>query len=776
MKLRLTHLILLTLFSIIGIPYGYAQGIDMDKQLEERSHLDQHIQDNDRDRHGNLFSSYLMLRTGDPRPAFIDSVQLNAFHYSYVEGLSPVEAYTGTQASPFLTMSYFDRPVDRWNQFYFTMPYRHLMWTGERLRFFDTKVPYSYLYYLTGGSGDEQEQNFQALITTNLGKSFNVGVEVRIDNAGGIYAQTASHNISYRVFGSYTKERYEAYLSVGNTNVVNQESGGITDMRYVTNPDDFQEGRRQLLPKDIPTKYNNIWNRVTFGEGKLHHRYRFGFYEELDEKGNVLQKGKSNASLLDGLFKKKSSKAKADTLKVPATDSIPAVMKDSIASESFAPTSPADSLSLSQGETLQSPQSPQPKKRVGKSQGQAAPADGEGEGEKEKKPIRRFVPVAAIYHDFSYQRGTRAFVSQDLNLLNEYPNPILPRIEGAKYYPHDTFNATKISNALGIELLEGFKSWVKMGMSAFVAFDYEEYHQPLIQKEDATRLGVDFEELSSKEHTTFVGGRVSSDSLKYLKYYLWGQVGVEGTHAGEIDIRGNIGTSFKLFGKELSLDAHASFLNTIPSYFLKTYRGTLHEWNNDFTPMQTLRIGGDFRFPFTGTHLYANVETIQNPIYAGLDAKPAQKTGNFRVMGVGLDQKLSWKVLNLELTGLWQTTSDAEVAPLPMLSLYGNFYFKFLIAKVMDLQIGVDAKWHTKYHAPYYEPTTQLFLPQKEVEIGGTTPLMTVYANAHLSRARFFVRYYNVGSLFLRPNNFTMPYYPSYPALLQLGVVVDLKD
>ena len=766
MKLRRYYrLFLLNLSALFGISYAYGQGLDMDKQLEERSHLEGHVQDNDRDRHGNLFSSYLMPRTGDPRPAFIDSVQLNAYHYSFVEGLSPVEAYTGTQASPYLSMSYFDRPVDRWNQFYFTMPYRHLMWTGERLRFFDTKVPYSYLYYLTGGSGDEQEQNFQALITTNLGKSFNVGGEVRIDNAGGIYAQTASHNISYRIFGSYTKERYEAYLSVGNTNVVNQESGGITDMRYVTNPDDFQEGRRQLLPKDIPTKYNNIWNRVTFGEGKLHHRYRFGFYEELDEEGNVLKKGESNASLLEGLFKKKSKEAPTDSISKVGSDSIPLAL-------------PNDTLDFARADSIPSlPQASKPKRRVGQSVGQSElPSDGETEEEEEKKPIRRFVPVAAIYHDFGFQRGTRAFVSQDQNLLNEYPNPILPRTEGARFYPFDNFNATKISNALGIELLEGFKSWVKMGMSAFVAFDYEEYHQPLIAKEDATRLGVEYEELSSKEHTTFVGGRISSDSFKYLKYYVWGQVGVEGTHAGEIDVRGNIGTSFKLFGKELSLDANAAFLNTIPSYFLRTYRGTLHEWNNDLTPMQTLRIGGDFRFPFTGTHLYAGVETIQNPIFAGMDAKPTQKSGNFRVMAVGLDQKLSWKILNLELTGLWQTTSDAEVAPLPMLSLYGNFYFKFLVAKVMDLQIGVDAKWHTKYYAPYYEPTTQMFLPQKEIEIGGTTPLMTVYANAHLSRARFFVRYYNVGSLFLRPSNFTMPYYPSYPALLQMGVIVDLKD
>ena len=774
MRNPLSHNLLLSVaLSLCSALTLWGQGIDMDRQIEARKHVDSHIQDNDKDRHGNLFSTYLMPRTGDPRPAFVDSVQLNTFHTAFVEGISPVEAYMGTQAGPFMSMSYFDRPIDRWDRFFFTSPYRHLINTGERLRFFDTKVPYSYLSYLTGGSGDEQEQNFQALISTNLGRSFNVGGEVRIDNAGGIYARTASNNITYRVFGSYTKERYEAYISVGNTNVVNQESGGITDMRYVTNPDDFQEGRRQLLPKDIPTRYNGVWNRVNFGEGKLHHRYRFGYYEELDEEGNVIKKGKSNAGLFDGLFGKKN---KGESVKDTIPNETPS---DSLMADTEPVTAdlPLPETEIAANDTTATP-TPKSKvvRRVGQNIGQTAVGETEGEEEEEKEPIKRFVPVAAIYHDFDYQKGSRAFVSQDNALLEKYPTPFIERPEGARFYPNDNFSALRISNALGVELIEGFKEWVKMGMSAFVAFDYEEYRQPLISKADAERLGVEYTEMLSKEHTTYIGGRISSDSFKYLKYYVWGQVGVEGTHAGEIDVRGNIGTSFKIWGKELSLDANAAFLNTVPSYFLRTYRGTLHQWDNDLTPMQTIRVGGDLRFPFTGTHLYANVEMIQNPIFAGLNAQPQQKQGNFRVMAVGLDQKLSWKILNLELTGLWQTTSDSEVAPLPMLALYGNFYFKFLVAKVMDLQIGVDAKWHTKYHAPYYEPATQMFVPQKEIEIGGNSPLMTVYANAHLSRARFFVRYYNVGSLIMRPYNFTMPYYPSYPALLQLGVVVDLKN
>ena len=125
---------------------------------------------------------------------------------------------------------------------------------------------------------------------------------------------------------------------------------------------------------------------------------------------------------------------------------------------------------------------------------------------------------------------------------------------------------------------------------------------------------------------------------------------------------------------------------------------------------------------------------------------------------------------------VWQSSSDSYVIPMPEFAAYANLYFSGLIAKVMTLQVGVDAKWHSKYMAPYYEPTTQMFTPQDKVLIGGDAPMMTAYANFHLKRARVFVRYYNVGAQLFKPNHFTMPYYPTCPSQVQFGVVVDLKN
>lgn len=717
--------------------------IDMERQLKERAEEKDTYDDSDRDRHGNFHTFYLTPRTGDMKNAWADTLVLNYYHRAFVEGLSVAESYTGTQASPYESKIYFDRPLDRWGEFYFTNPYNHLIRRGQRMQWYDTKVPYTFLKYHTVGSGEEKEQNFTFNFSTNLGKRWSLGGDVDIDYANGYYGATNSKNVTYRIFSYYRGNRYQAYASIGNTNTVNQESGGVTDMRYITHPDEFNEGRRALLPKDIPTKYKSTWNRVIFGAGRFYHKYSLGFYRELDSDGNVKE-------------------TQSDTPPVALPDSIAPLPANAEVQSDTIPATPAERSNV--------------RKRAGKSSGQAeAPVD--EDEKKEEKENRVFVPVTSFFHDFQLEKGHRAFLSLDPAFEKEYPNPIIPKPSGARFFPNDTFDALKISNTLGVELMEGFHKWAKMGIAAFVSYDHEQYTQPLMNWEDAMRLKIDnIETLKAVENTVYVGGRINSNSFKYFDYYVWGQVGVAGAQAGKIEIKGELNTRIPLFKKEVGLSATVDLLNTRPSYFLRHYKASLHEWNQELSMIQLLRIGGELNIPFTKTRVHVGLETLQNPMVANEKGQPVQVNTNTRVLAVGLDQTLSWKILNWENSIVWQKSSDQSITPLPELAVYSNFYFRFLIAKVMTLQLGVDAKWHTAYNAPYYEPSTQLFRPQTEVMIGGGVPLLNAYANVHLKRTKFFLKYYNIGALITRPNNFSMPMYPTYPPVLRLGLAIDLRN
>lgn len=758
MKPRYQILLLALLLSLFCIE-SYAQ-IDMDKQLRERKEKKDDYDDSDRDRLNSLFSFYLTPRTGDLQSASVDTMMLNYHSRAFIEGLSVAEAYAGTYASPYQSKIYFDRPINRWGQFFFTQPYGHLFRNKQRMQWYDTKTPYTFLKYLTVGNNENKEQNFTFTFSSNLGKEWSLGGDIDIDYANGYYAQTSSKNFTYRVFSYYRGDRYQAYASMGNTNATNQESGGITDMRYVTNPDDFMDGRRTLLPKDIPTRYKSTWNRMVYGSGRFHHKYRFGYYQ--DKEGNRLDKEVEEM--------KSELPLPEEPTQLPPTET-----ESSLPTDSLMPAPlelPVDTLT-----TTPAPQEPV-RRRLGKSSGQAeVPTEDEEEEEEAEKANREFVPVAAIFHDFQLEKGRREWVSLDPAFEKEYPNPVIPRPAGARYFPNDSFSTLYISNTVGVEVLEGFKKWAKMGIAAFVAHDYRKYSQPLMNWADAQRLEIDeVEKNEATENSLSVGGRISSNSFKYFDYYAWGQVALIGAQAGEVEVSGQLNTHIPLLGHTVTVSANVDFQNIQPSYYLRKFKASLHEWDRSLKMIQLLRVGGSMNIPFTKSRIFANFETLQNPIAPDVKGIPVQTELNTRVISVGLDQSLSWKILNWENSVIWQSSSHHDITPLPMVSVYSNFYLKFLIAKVMTLQVGADAKWHTAYYAPYYEPSTQQFRPQEDIKIGGEAPLLNAYVNAHLKRARFFVKYYNVGALLFKPSHFTMPNYPLYPPVLRMGVAVDLRN
>ena len=79
--------------------------------------------------------------------------------------------------------------------------------------------------------------------------------------------------------------------------------------------------------------------------------------------------------------------------------------------------------------------------------------------------------------------------------------------------------------------------------------------------------------------------------------------------------------------------------------------------------------------------------------------------------------------------------------------MYGNLYIKTGLAKkVLQLELGADVRYFTKYYAPDYSPAIGQFYnqnPEDKIEIG-SYPIVNVYANLHLKRTRFFVMMYHI--------------------------------
>lgn len=199
-------------------------------------------------------------------------------------------------------------------------------------------------------------------------------------------------------------------------------------------------------------------------------------------------------------------------------------------------------------------------------------------------------------------------------------------------------------------------------------------------------------------------------------------------------------------------------------------------WHNDFGKTRRLRFGGILDVPHTKTRINVGVENVQNMIYFNEECLPVQAGGSVQVLSARLQQDFRFRALNWRNTVIYQKSSNEAVLPLPQLAIYSNLYLQFKIAKVLDVQMGVDMDYYTSYYAPSYQPSTMTFYNQNQIKCGNY-PMMNAYLNMQLSRARFFVLFSHVNQGKLGGDNyFSIPHYPLNPRRFLMGVSVNFLN
>ncbi len=173
--------------------------------------------------------------------------------------------------------------TERMMDFIFADAYDYYITTPENARFYDTKTPFTDIMYTTGGSSTNKEEQLVGTLAINFGKKINVGGDFDYIYGRGHYNSNGNKLVNYRVFGSYRSDRYELNAYFRGLNYVTHENGGLTNDAVLTNPDDYAEGKKQMMSKDFPVKYTDVFNRIQGKELFLTHRYNLGFIRELDE-------------------------------------------------------------------------------------------------------------------------------------------------------------------------------------------------------------------------------------------------------------------------------------------------------------------------------------------------------------------------------------------------------------------------------------------------------------------------------------------------------------
>lgn len=383
-----------------------------------------------------------------------------------------------------------------------------------------------------------------------------------------------------------------------------------------------------------------------------------------------------------------------------------------------------------------------------------------------------FIRVARITHTANVKYREHDFINHR-QTNNYYADTFLP---------FDSIDATtnlEIKNRVALSLCEGFSRYAFADISAFASYTYRRYGLP-----DTTDTGNEFFR-NYNENILSVGGSISSSQYKHIKYEVNGETSLIGEELGTFSIDGNIEFNFSLWKREMLLKGNAFIKNNLPSFYYRHYHSEHFWWDNDLNKEFRTRIEGIFEIPSWRTRISAGLENVKNYTYIANESlasgaagrylwrlKACQAHENIQVFSATLKQDFKFSIFNLNTEVTYQHSSNKDVLPLPMINAYANLFLKFRIAKVLNTEIGADARYFTEYYAPDYSPALGQFVQQNPADriAIGNYPLVSVYANFLLKQARFYVKYYHANAGTGNRQYFLAPHYPMNPAIFCFGI------
>lgn len=394
---------------------------------------------------------------------------------------------------------------------------------------------------------------------------------------------------------------------------------------------------------------------------------------------------------------------------------------------------------------------------------------------------RTYIPVTSFIWTLRYDETKHLFLnSAPGEATNFFEHTYL---DNTGTYDRTTYSA--LTNTVGVSLLEGFHKYAKAGLGAYVTHQYRRYHQTLDTIGGRTidlAPGLTPYPLeaaippSVSQNLIWVGAQLTKQKGAILTYDATAQIGLAGDVAGDLKIDGRVSTRIPMLRDSVTVTAYGRFTNTAPPYLINNYVSNHFIWSNNFSKERRVRLGGIIDVPWTKSRLNVGVENIKNYIYFNQESIPAQSSDNIQVISATLLQNFKYRALHWDNRITFQTSTKQEVLPLPKLAIYSNLYLIFKVAKVLDVQFGVDCDYYTKYKGLAYQPATMTFHTQNTTDVGNY-PFMNAYLNFKLSKTRFYVMmsHFNQG-MFGGDNYFSMPNYPLNPRRFQLGLSVDFAN
>lgn len=707
-------------------------------------------------------------RFGDRLAALPDTMPHMFMNSVFNTGLRGEYNSLGNLGAPRQNRIFADR--DEHEQFIFMQPYDYFFTRPSQYHFTNTLSPITNVSFNTAGDRTNGEDHLKALFAINAGKRLGVGFKFDYLYGRGYYQNQSTSHFNYSMHGSYLGERYQAHVLLSTNHEKVTENGGITDDRYITHPEIFDDNFRT---NEIPTVLSKNWNRNDNQHVFLSHRYNIGFNrkvpmtkEEIEARKFAMASKKENDAEKAKEEERRKAKSQGRDFDEEAYD-----RKETFAGRpdnaKIAGNQPADDKKTTGSERITVTNKAMSDSLI------AADSKAKEETEWMKN---EYVPVTSFIHTLKLDHYRRIFQSYETP-ENYYANDFYQYIYERGDSIYDKTSHYELKNTFAIALLEGFNKWAKAGLKAFVTSDLRHFVLP------DDKLGT----TAYNEHTLSIGGQLSKTSGRTLHYDLTAETWLVGEDAGQLKLDAAADLNFAFLGDTVSLAANAYIHRLNPTFYYRHYHSRHNRWDYDDMSKQTrTHIEGRLTLKKTRTTLRVVAETLKNYTYLGQQYSITDKflrtgnsvavrqhSGNISVLTAQLSQDFRFGPVNWETVLTYQNSSNKDVIPVPALNVYTNIYLNFMIARVLRCDLGADMRYFTKYYAHDYSPSMGQFTVQ---ETGGQRvktgnyPIVNIYANMHLKHTRFFVMMSHVNAGSGNREYFLTPHYPFNERVLRFGV------
>ena len=724
-------------------------------------------------------------RFGDRKPAVPDTLSYMFMNADLTYGMRGQYNTLGNLGSPRQNRIFIDRRGP--SEFFFLDPYDMFIVQPNEFQFTSTLSPITILNYNTAGNRNNGEDRFRAIFAVNAGKEWGFGFKFDYLYGRGYYSNQSASHFDYSMWGSYLGERYQAHLLLSLNHQKVAENGGIANDAYITHPESFREN---FSEEEIPTILKQNWNRNDNQHVFFNHRYSLGFFrkvpmteEEIKAKEFALKSQKAQDAEKDKEKARRQAKAKGQKFDEEAYDKEKrsagrpddAVIAGDV-SQAKAQTDKANANDRLTVNLEDSTQMAALKKQ-----------DALAKDSTQKWMKEEYVPVTSFIHTARFDYYRRIYQAYETP-ANFYAQNYFNYGTAANDSIYDSTKHWSLKNTFAVALLEGFNKWAKAGLKAFLSYELRHYALPTMQTPSGSTIAFFNGDKTWNQHDISVGGQLLKTLGKTFHYDVSAEAWLAGSRAGQLHVDGHADLGFPLFGDTVQLAATAFFHRSAPSFYMNQYYGKHYMWDNNLSQEIHSRILGEFSLQKTRTKLRVGYDVLKNYTYFGIqndrvrsgdnylvqhnDLNVRQSSSPISLLTLQLQQDFRLGIFNWQNVLTLQKSSKDDILPVPIFNAYSNLFLRFKVARVLDVDLGVDGRYFTSYYAPEYIPGIGAFGIQ-ETEASrtkiGNYPHLNAYANFQLQHTRFFIMFTHVNSAEGGKYFFT-PHYPLNQRVLQFGI------